>query len=527
LPERNVTYLASIIPVQAEGKRLAQVYVIDPTLNRAGWKAKREAIERAKTSLLKQPLLYEPGPNEKPDWIEADAPFWGGSHQGEWVQAGRPIHLTESPDGSYHVIYDITSDHAWQDIVNRRAKAASPSCEIYDAHLTKSRAGGLAELELSDLEFNHVLLLPPGSEGAYPNAGIEQFWETEASCSGFTSAVASALNQTGEGNVMSTEEESGNLDDAEEEELEELLDDVEVTELNDTEAEAAKWAQKAVKKPGRVRAYLESRGLIKKDAPIPISLLQSLFKKTKDRSLKAAFLLAIRFKKGLTKKGVVGGQAPEGQDSTKMRELLAETGRQDPTQHMRLGNTEDKGGIHMTEQEKTDSEKQLKESTPVTEKDVKIRELTKQLQEATMQLREAGLSLKAHEEGLGVVHLEAKFKDSELEKKRLATELANTKSYASLIEGAYRKVMISRLVSARLEGGVLKPDEVDMYVAESMRLPFDKLDERLAEAEKFAQAMRELGLGRRETYGAGAAMAPARKNVGYTVGDLSSSKGAD
>lgn len=80
--------------------------------------------------------------------------------------------------------------------------------------------------------------------------------------------------------------------------------------------------------------------------------------------------------------------------------------------------------------------------------------------------------------------------------------------------------MVGKIVSARIEGGVLKPNEVDGYTAEAMKLPIDKLDERLAESERFAQAMRDIGLGRRETYGAGAALQPAKKDLGYTLGDL-------
>ena len=579
--ERNITYLASIQPLQAEGKRLAQVYVIDPTLNRAGWKAKPEAIARAKESLLSQPLLYEPGPGEEANWDEPDAPFWGGSHQGEWVRAGKPVSFDRGPDGSYHVIYDITSDHAWEDIVNRRAKAASPSCEIYDAHITRPRDGGPPELELNDLEFRHTLLIPPGGEGAYPNAGVENFWETQASWSGFTGAVASAIQSNQEGNEMSNE----TLDGTEEEELESTLKElwpeteedlgtlIREAPVVDLTGEAAKWAQKAVQKPGRVRQYLESRGLIKKDAPIPLSLLQELFKKTKDRSLRAAFLLAIRFKKGLTKEGVVGGAAvPIQMKATRLKELRAERdslqeklntfdsseeaaqkqdiytqlgavnreiddlrfdienrleamyGRgseQFTTLSGELLGSEQASNSPVNMPDQPDLKKQLEDTTAeltlsknaVKDRDTKIQTLEKTIQEA-------GLSLKAHEEGLGVVHLQAKFKDAQLENDRLQTEIKNTKAYASMVEGLYRKTMVGKIVSARIEGGVLKPNEVDGYTAEAMKLPIDKLDERLAESERFAQAMRDIGLGRRETYGAGAALQPAKKDLGYTLGDL-------
>ena len=60
---------------------------------------------------------------------------------------------------------------------------------------------------------------------------------------------------------------------------------------------------------------------------------------------------------------------------------------------------------------------------------------------------------------------------------------------------------------------------------DAKKLPFDKLMERATEAEAFASKMREIGLGRRETYGAGAANAQAsQKPSTYTVGDLSGVK---
>jgi hypothetical protein len=335
---------------------------------------------------------------------------------------------------------------------------------------------------------------------------VESFWETQAAWSGFTGAVSGAL----EDENMS--EEEGELDEAEEEELESFLEAADVT-IDETEVEAAKWTQKAVKRPGRVRAYLESRGLIKKGALIPISLLTKLFKSTKDRSLKAAFLLAIRFKKGLKKKGVVGGVQgqPVQPFTTLSSELL-------PVEQP------SNGGRKMSNQ--PDLQKQFDEAiktknTELTAKNTEITNLTAKNLELAKQLQEAGLSLKAHEEGLGVAHLEAKYKDAALENQRLTTELTNTKAYGSIVEDLYRKVMVSKIVSARLEGGVLKPNEVDGYVAEATKLPIDKLNERLVEADRFAKAMRDLGLGRRETYGAGAALQAPRKDFGYTVGDLS------
>jgi len=514
--ERNITYLAPIQPLQAEGKRLAQVYVIDPTLNRAGWKANPAGIHRGEESLMKQPLLYEPGPNEQSDWVEADDPFWGGSHKGKWVRAGQPVSFDRHLDGSYHVVYDINSNHAWEDIVNRRAKAASPSCEIYDAHLTRPRGGGPAELELNDFEFSHVLLIPPGGEGAYPNAGVENFWETQAAWSGFTGAVASALNQSDE--IMSTEKNENLLDPTEEQQLERVLDQLGLGELRDEDlaVDAAKWVQDVVEKPGRVRRYLESRGLIKKDEPIPLSLLQKLYDTIKDQSLKAAFLLAIRFKKGLTKKGVTGELTTVQPEVTTLNgELIAPEQPPIGRTTMSTNTVTNIAPPIPTTSPPIDYTKQL------ADKDAELKARDAKIAELQRAVQEAGLSLKAHEEGLGITHLQAKWNDAQSENERLSKALLETKARASLVDDMYRKVMVNKIVSARLEAGDIQPKEVDEYTARAMKLPAEALDERLQDAERSAKKMRELGLGRRETYGAGAALQPARKDLGYTVGDLS------
>jgi hypothetical protein len=398
MTDRNVTYLASVKTLQAEGKRLADIYVMDTTLNRAGWKAKPEAIERAKESLMKQPLLYEVGPGEKSDWTEAGDPFWGGSHKGEWIQAGKPVSFEQRPDGSYHVVYDITSNHAWEDIVSKRAKAASPSCEIYDAHLTRSRDGGEPELELSDLEFNHVLLIPPGGEGAYPKAGPEDYWETQAS--GFTGAVASALAST--------------------------------------------------ERPASTNTKGE---LIAPEQP-PI----------------------------LPRKNI--------------------------------------GEIEMTDEKPANNTPSIDYAKLIADKDAEIKARDSKILEQSKMIQEAGLNLRAHEEGLGLSIIQAKYKDTESENSRLAQALKETSVSASIVEDQYRKVMVNQIVSARLESGDLQPNEVDEYKARTMKLPASALDERLQDAERSAKKMRDLGLGRRETYCAGAALSAPRKDLGYTLGDL-------
>lgn len=162
--------------------------------------------------------------------------------------------------------------------------------------------------------------------------------------------------------------------------------------------------------------------------------------------------------------------------------------------------------------------------TELTAKNTEITNLTAKNLELSKQIQEAGLSLKAHEEGLGVAHLEAKYKDAGLENQRLTKELANTKAYASMVENEFRKHIALKLADLRTEAGILKPDERDTYIAEAMKMPFDKLNERVVEAQAFVNKLREIGLGRRETYGAGAALAPAQKPNGYTVGDLSGVK---
>jgi len=59
------------------------------------------------------------------------------------------------------------------------------------------------------------------------------------------------------------------------------------------------WIQRAVKRPGRVRAYMRRRygkRAFTKSGEIKMSYLRRAAKETKSRSLKSALLLAIRLK---------------------------------------------------------------------------------------------------------------------------------------------------------------------------------------------------------------------------------------
>jgi hypothetical protein len=60
------------------------------------------------------------------------------------------------------------------------------------------------------------------------------------------------------------------------------------------------WIQKAIKRPGRVRAYMKRKygnRAFTKNGEIKTSYLRRAAKETKNRSLKSALLLAIRLKK--------------------------------------------------------------------------------------------------------------------------------------------------------------------------------------------------------------------------------------
>jgi hypothetical protein len=60
------------------------------------------------------------------------------------------------------------------------------------------------------------------------------------------------------------------------------------------------WIQKAIKRPGRVRAYMKRRygkRAFTKNGEIKVSYLRKAAKETKNRSLKSALLLAIRLKR--------------------------------------------------------------------------------------------------------------------------------------------------------------------------------------------------------------------------------------
>jgi hypothetical protein len=60
------------------------------------------------------------------------------------------------------------------------------------------------------------------------------------------------------------------------------------------------WIQKAIKRPGRVRAYMKRRygkRAFTKSGEIKVSYLRRAAKETKNRSLRSALLLAIRLKR--------------------------------------------------------------------------------------------------------------------------------------------------------------------------------------------------------------------------------------
>jgi len=60
------------------------------------------------------------------------------------------------------------------------------------------------------------------------------------------------------------------------------------------------WIQRAIKRPGRVRAYMKRRygkRAFTKSGEIKMSYLRRAVKETKNRSLKSALLLAIRLKR--------------------------------------------------------------------------------------------------------------------------------------------------------------------------------------------------------------------------------------
>jgi len=60
------------------------------------------------------------------------------------------------------------------------------------------------------------------------------------------------------------------------------------------------WIQRAIKRPGRVRAYMKRRygkRAFTKSGEIKMSYLRRAAKETKSRSLRSALLLAIRLKR--------------------------------------------------------------------------------------------------------------------------------------------------------------------------------------------------------------------------------------
>jgi hypothetical protein len=60
------------------------------------------------------------------------------------------------------------------------------------------------------------------------------------------------------------------------------------------------WIQRAIKRPGRVKAYMKRRygkRAFTKSGEIKMSYLRRAVKETKNRSLRSALLLAIRLKR--------------------------------------------------------------------------------------------------------------------------------------------------------------------------------------------------------------------------------------
>jgi len=543
---KKLTYLASIRPVESQvaGARYAEVYVINPQPNDANWKASTEAIRKNKSSLMFAPLLYECAEDEEPDYEEPTDPFWGGSHKGKWKRAGQPVSLDER-DGVVRVKYSVTQDHAWEDIKAGIAKAVSPACDIHEAHLTKPRGGdGSAMLELNDMDFEHVLLLPPGA-GAYADAQVERYWEDNQSYSGFNSAVHAMLNEVShshivdEGATRISPDRDGSRQDpspqreakqtnkdgdnqmssskpeVDEDPLIELHEDYDLSD-EELQAEASTLTSR---ERGKLRssqfAYVDKDGkghLTIQDE----SHVRAALNAAKNWAFRGRTLSIPRSARASVVRKVCSAAKRFG-----IKSELCGTKASASASEMEES--------HMSIEPVPEHEKLLKERDTkiaelnriLTTRDEEVKARDEEIKGLKDKVLAAGRSIRSFEEGLGIKHMEITHADDQREIERIGKELVNTKAEARMLREKLRGFLGKRLATLQVHAGLAKPEEEQTVIESCAQLPIDDLYARIGQAEVFAKRLDELGIHAPETYGAGAAVENynKRKN-GFTVGNL-------
>ncbi len=163
--EVSFSYLAKTEPLERDGKHYAQIYVIDTTKNRAGWKVTDEALKNALSSLLGKPLIAYP------------------DHSGQ-VEIGNFVEATK-PDGYAVGIAEVSDEEAWKKIHGGEWKYVSPQVKGF---WVKEDGVDI----LYDFYFEHVAFVP---NPAYPDARVLAAQMEDGGLRTFSAALTSELDK--------------------------------------------------------------------------------------------------------------------------------------------------------------------------------------------------------------------------------------------------------------------------------------------------------------------------------------------
>jgi len=489
-----INYLSGIKPIEVEGKWYAEVEIMDAETNRAHWGASETGIQKALASLLEVPLLYLPGVDESPDYIEEEDPFFGGSHKGEWKKSGKPVLVSMKPDGSVHANYEVFSQKAIDDLKAKKVRAVSPSARIFESRLSQPR--GTKEdpvLTLDDFDFTHVLLLPEGTEGAYPNAQVEHFWEDNANYSGFSSAVQAAYH----GHSIVTE----------------LLRDDEADQTR--EGQKLENVNAAWPPSGAPSNYMDSPWQATDFAVHTDSVRKLPYKNPSSHSISPDGVRAALtrfhqtdFPPG-TKDGALSKLCSAAKEVGIESSLCEAKGSQ-------VGKTKEE--LELDEKEKQDYEAKLTlKDKDIADRDKTIADMKTMAAALETKIGEAGKELNTLVENKGLASMQARVDELIQERDKLALELENTRIHAAALDKHVVDMKVKEYADIKVEAKLLNPKDRPTFEIQWRKASVDELDKRLEEARAFAARLGKLGI-KRETYGAGAALPTAQANRGLTVG---------
>jgi len=160
------SYFAAFKLEERNGKRYAQIYVIDSSVNRNKWQVTPKARAKALETLLNAPLLGPPELGHKAT-----------------KKVGRFVDFLSN---SYTAgLAEITDDEAWEKMESGEWTAISPQIIAYDI----TEQNGIEVID--DFVFDHVVFV---EKAAYPRAQVKELCEgTEESC-GFSRMLTAALD---------------------------------------------------------------------------------------------------------------------------------------------------------------------------------------------------------------------------------------------------------------------------------------------------------------------------------------------